>query len=125
MCVVAAQQEIYLAKTLSKCWTQLNFCNEHTDGGFFKLRQKKDTATNKKASIIKKINGEEVETGWGSEINGITADKPGKIRGDRTDILLYEESGSWPNWKKAYIQGEALVNIQGQKFGIRMAWGKK
>ena len=94
MCVVAAQQEIYLAKTLSKCWTQLNFCNEHTDGGFFKLRQKKDTATNKKASIIKKINGEEVETGWGSEINGITADKPGKIRGDRTDILLYEESGS-------------------------------
>lgn len=123
MCVVAAQQEIYTAKTLSKCWTQLNFCNEHTDGGFFKLRQKKDTATNKKASIIKKINGEEVETGWGSEINGITADKPGKIRGDRTDILLYEESGSWPNWKKAYIQGEALVNIQGQKFGIRMAWG--
>ena len=59
-----------------------------------------------------------------SEINGIIADKPRKIRGDRTDILLYEESGSWPDWKKAYIQGEALVNIQGQKFGMRMAWGK-
>lgn len=125
MCVVAAQQDNYLGKTLSKIWYQLNFCNEHTDGGFFKLRQKKDTETNKKASIIKKINGEEVETGWMSEINGINADKPRKIRGDRTDILLYEESGSWPDWKKAYLQGEALVGIQGSKFGIRLAWGKK
>ena len=123
MCVIAAQQDNYLNKTLSKVWTQLNFCNEHTDGGFFKLRQKKDTETNKRASIIRKINGEEVETGWMSEINGINADKPNKIRGDRTDILLYEESGSWPNWKKAYLQGEALVGIQGAKFGIRMAWG--
>ena len=123
MCVVTAQNDNYLAKTLAKCWTQLNFCNEHTDGGFFKLRQKKDTELNKRASIIKKISGEDVETGWLSEINGITADKPSKIRGDRTDILLYEESGSWPNWKKAYLQGEALVGIQGSKFGIRMAWG--
>jgi len=101
----------------------LDFCNEKTDGGFFKLRQKKNTELNKRASIVKKIDGQEVETGWMSEINAIIADKPNKIRGDRTDILLYEESGSWPNWKKAYIQGEALVGIQGSKFGIRMAWG--
>jgi hypothetical protein len=58
-----------------------------------------------------------------SEIDGITADTPGKIRGDRVDLLLYEESGSWPGWKKAFIQGEALVNIQGEKFGIKLAWG--
>ena len=58
-----------------------------------------------------------------SEIEGITADKPNKIRGDRTDILMYEESGSWPNWKKAFIQGDALIDIQGQRFGIKLAWG--
>jgi hypothetical protein len=46
-----------------------------------------------------------------SEIVGITADKPSKIRGGRTDLLLYEESGSWPNWKKAFLQGDALVGI--------------
>jgi len=38
-----------------------------------------------------------------SEIEGIIADKPRKIRGDRTDILIYEESGSWPKWKKAFL----------------------
>lgn len=31
---------------------------------------------------------------------------------------------SWPSWKKAYLQGEALVEDQGSKFGIRLAWGK-
>lgn len=123
MCVIAAQQENYVSKTMSKVNVQLNFCNEKTDGGFFKLRQKKNTDLNKRASVIKKIDGQEVESGWMSEINCIIADKPNKIRGDRTDILLYEESGSWPNWKKAYLQGEALVGIQGSKFGIRLAWG--
>ena len=36
---------------------------------------------------------------------------------------MYEESGSWPNWKKAFIQGDALIDIQGQRFGIKLAWG--
>ncbi len=85
-----------------------------------KLRQVHDTAKWKRASS-KTTDG--VEIGWMSEIEGITADKPNKIRGDRTDILMYEESGSWPNWKKAFIQGDALIDIQGQRFGIKLAWG--
>lgn len=121
--VVTAQQDFYVSKTLSKCWYQLEWLNDNTQGGFFKLRQKKNTEYDKKASVVKKVNGQDVEDGWMSEIVGIIADKPNKIRGDRTDILLYEESGSWPNWKKAFIQGDALVGIQGQKFGIKMAWG--
>lgn len=121
--VVAAQKDNYLTTTMNKVNKQLDFCNDHTDGGFFKLRQKKNTELNKRASVIKIIDGQEVESGWMSEIIGINADRPSKIRGDRTDILLYEESGSWPNWKKAYLQGEALVGIQGAKFGIRLAWG--
>ena len=43
-----------------------------------------------RASTIQNKN----EVGWGSEIEGIIGDKPRKIRGDKTDILLYEESGS-------------------------------
>lgn len=121
--VIAAQQEIYVTKTLSKCWYQLNWLNSNTQGGFFKLRQVKDSILDKKASIYKKIDGQEVEDGWMSEIVGIVADKPNKIRGDRTDLLLYEESGSWPNWKKAFLQGDALVCIQGEKFGIKLGWG--
>lgn len=58
-----------------------------------------------------------------SQIQGIVADKPNKIRGDRTDLLIYEEGGSWPNSTKAFIQGDALVGIQGQKFGIKLIGG--
>lgn len=122
--VIAAQLENYLSKTLSKCWKQLDFLNAYTDGGFAKLRQVKDTEFTKRASAYKiDSSGRKVESGWMSEINGINADKPNKIRGDRTDLLIYEESGSWPKWKKAFEQGDALVGIQGAKFGIKMAWG--
>ena len=58
-----------------------------------------------------------------SEIVGIVADKPNKIRGDRTDFLMYEEAGSWNGLIKAFIQGDALVGIIGSKFGIKLAWG--
>lgn len=121
--VLAAQQEIYVNKTLDKCWEQLNFLNGDTGMGFFKLRQVEDRSMTKRASVYKTIEGQKVESGWKSEITGITADKPNKIRGDRTDLLIYEESGSWPDWKRAFEQGDALVGIQGQRFGIKMAWG--
>jgi hypothetical protein len=58
-----------------------------------------------------------------SQIEGILADKPNKIRGDRTDLLVYEELGSWPNSIKAFLQGDALVGIQGVKFGIKLGGG--
>jgi hypothetical protein len=118
--VVAAQQEGYVDDTLSKCWTQLSYLDDNTEDGMRWLRQVHNTAKWKRASS-KNVDG--VESGWMSEIEGITADKPNKIRGDRTDILMYEESGSWPNWKKAFIQGDALIDIQGQRFGIKLAWG--
>ncbi len=118
--VIAAQLETYVSDTLDKCWKGLDFLDDETQDGFRKLRQAHNTASWKRASSI---NTEKVEFGWMSEIVGITADKPSKIRGDRTDLLIYEESGSWPNWKKAFIQGDALVNIQGQKFGIKIGWG--
>lgn len=118
--VVAAQQEGYVEDTLSKCWLQLSYLDDNTQDGMRKLRQVHNTAMWKRAS---NKNVEGVESGWMSEIEGIAADKPNKIRGDRTDILMYEESGSWPNWKKAFIQGDALIDIQGQRFGIKLAWG--
>jgi len=48
-----------------------------------------------------------------SQIVGIVADSPSKIRGYRTDMLIFEEAGSWPGLKKAFIQGQALVGILG------------
>ena len=36
-----------------------------------------------------------------AEIHSIIADKPSKIRGDRTDRLVYEEAGSNPVLSKS------------------------
>lgn len=122
--VIAANIEKYVDDTLSKVWNALSFTNDFTDGGMFKLRQVHDTDKWKKSSHYKMINGQKVEEGFNSEIKGIIADKPNKIRGDRTDILFYEELGSWRNSTKAFIQGDALVGIQGAKFGIKVGGGR-
>ena len=52
-----------------------------------------------------------------SEIVGIVADTPRKLRGDRADRLLLEEAGSNPVLLKTIIQSRALVEILGVKFG--------
>lgn len=117
--VIAAQKDDYLSRTLDKCWEQLHYLNKETEGGFKKIRQVHNTALWKKASVIQ---GKD-EVGWQSDILGIIADIPNKIRGDRTDLLIYEESGSWVNFKKAWGTGDALVGIIGKKFGIKIGWG--
>lgn len=118
--VIVAYDATKLDTTLDKCWTQLNYLNDQTEDGFKKLRQKYNNSLFKRASVLG-VDG--VERGWMSEIEGIVADKPGKIRGDRTDLLMLEESGSFPNWKKAFIQADALVEVNGERFGIIMGWG--
>jgi len=77
----------------------------------------------KKASYYKMVNGQKVEDGWGSLIEAIVADNDRKIRGDRVDLLIYEEAGSNPVLRQSYIKGNALVEIGGNRFGIRMAGG--
>ena len=121
--VIAANTDFYVDKTLDKVWNALAFINDNTDGGFFKLRQAHDTQRWRRASYYKVLNGQRIETGSKSQIVGITADKPNKIRGDRTDFLIYEEGGSWPQSTKAWNQGDALVDIQGIKFGIKIIGG--
>jgi len=77
----------------------------------------------KKASYYKMVNGQKVEAGWGSLIEAIVADNDRKIRGDRVDLLIYEEAGSNPVLRPSYIKGNALVEIGGNRFGIRMVGG--
>lgn len=113
----------YLNTTLSKVWNCLSFINDNTEGGFFKLRQVIDRQDHKKASVLKVVEGQKVESGWMSQIIGITADKPSKIRGYRSDLLVMEEAGSWPGLTKAYIQSTALVGQKGAQWGLRIVGG--
>lgn len=123
MTIITANQSGKLTPTLRKLWAELSFLNDRTDGGFFKLRQVVDKTDNKRASHYKIINGQKTEEGWMSEIRGITADSPDKIRGERAELLIFEEAGSWPNLKTAVIQGRALIGILGNQFGIELIGG--
>ena len=123
VCMITANAQNYVDKSLDKVWGGLTFANDNTDGGFFKLRQVLDKQMVKKASYYKMINGQKVEDGWMSMIEAIVADNDRKIRGDRVDLLIYEEAGSNPVLRQSYIKGNALVEIGGNRFGIRMVGG--
>lgn len=85
-----------------------------------RARQKIDNIKQKRAS---KVDKEGNEYGRMSEIEGIVADNPRKVRGDRCHRLMYEESGSNPVLRTSWVQGEALVTVAGARKGIRCAWG--
>lgn len=125
VCMITANAQNYVDKSLDKIWGGMTFANDHTDGGFFKLRQVLDKQMAKKASYYKMVNGQKVEDGWGSLIEAVVADNDRKIRGDRVDLLIYEEAGSNPVLRQSYIKGNALVEIGGNRFGIRLVGGRQ
>ncbi len=118
--IYTAFTDLFVTKTLEKCWRQLDFLNTETEGGFKHLRQAVNTQTQKKAS---KKDKEGNESGFGSMITGIVADKPSKVRGDRAEMLLYEEVGSDPVLIKKWIQGDALIIVGGSRIGFKIGYG--
>ena len=91
--VYTASLESYVDDVLTKCWYQLNWLSNNTDGGMKRVRQKIDNIKQKRAS---KLDKEGVESGRMAEIEGIPADNPRKVRGARCDRLMFEELGSNP-----------------------------
>lgn len=119
--MASAPSERHLKPLLTKIWAQMDFLNTETETAFKRIRMVINSSTWRRASKKDK-KGEEF--GHMSEIEGVVADSPEKIRGDRTERLLYEEAGSDKHLKKKYLQGEALVTVMGGKrVGTRIAWG--
>lgn len=69
----------------------MNWLDVNTGGGMRHLRQKVNNDDKKRAS---QVSADGVEFGWGSEVEAVVADTSDKIRGDRTDRLIFEECGS-------------------------------
>ena len=120
--VYTAHAATQLDPTLRKVWYQLDNLNSNSEGGMKHVRQKHNDAYHKKASKINKQR-EELPTSWGSDIQGIIVDDPRKLRGDRIDLLFFEEAGSNPTLTKTYIQGRALVEVMGNRIGTRFTYG--
>lgn len=117
--VLTAFDDGKLQPLRDKCWYQLNWLNANAYG-FRHIRQVVDNAYTKRAS---KRTKEGAEVGWMAEIHSIIADKPSKIRGDRTDRLVYEEAGSNTVLSKSWIQGDSLVELGGKHFGTKIFLG--
>ena len=118
--VLTAFDDTKLTSLKRKCWYQLDWLNTNTSGGLRHVRQKLNNDDTKRAS---KVSRDGTESGWMSEIHTIIADKPGKIRGDRTDRLIYEEAGSNPILSASWIQGDSLVELGGRHFGTKIGLG--
>ena len=119
--LITCFKDVYLKGTFSKVDHALTFLNMNADG-FFKPRLK-DTALEIKSGFQVKKDGQFVDDGWQSVVKGILADKPSKIRGDRVDLLIYDESGSWNDLTTAVVQGRALCEVQGIIRGIQVYGG--
>lgn len=89
----------------------------------FRLRQLEDSALTKKSGRWENINGQKVASGFQSTVAGVNGSDPGNIRGDRVDLIIYDEAGSWPDLTTAVIQGQELVEVQGIPRGIMMFGG--
>lgn len=119
--IITCFKDVYLKGTFNKVKHALTFLNEHADG-MFKPRVK-DTELSVKSGYQYKKEGQFVEAGWLSAIVGILADKPSKIRGDRTDLLIYDEAGSWVGLTTAIVQGQELCEVQGIPRGVMVFGG--
>ena len=107
---------------LSKAWDIMDFVDEYTD--FAKRRQYKNTELIRKSSFERNIEGRKIESGFKSQIIGITTNEnPNKVRGVRGKLALHEESGSDPNLvKKWRIMTSSLK--QGRiVYGLQCAFG--
>ena len=119
--VVSTFSERHLNPTLSKIWLQMDWLNDNTESAFRRVRMNINTKTHKRAS---KKDKDGSESGHRSEVEGLICDDPDKLRGDRTQILVYEEAGADPILMKKWVKGEALITVLGGKrVGRRIAFG--
>lgn len=112
----------FLNGTFGKVDHALTFLNTHTDGGMFKPRII-DKDLHKKSGYQVKVNGQFEDTGFKSEVIAINGKNPRNIRGDRVDLLIYDEAGSWPGLTTAVVQGQELCEVQGMPRGIQIFGG--
>lgn len=119
--MITCFKDTYLNGTFSKLDHALTFINTNADG-FFKPRLT-DKALEKKSGYQIKIDGQFTDFGWRSVVIGINGSKPSNIRGDRVDLLIYDEAGSWPDLTTAVVQGQELCEVQGVPRGIMLFGG--
>lgn len=121
---IASEME-FLTKDglLSKAWEMMDFIDQNT--AFAKKRQKIDTRTHKRASIVTDVDGIKTEVGYKSEIMGVSLkNDEQKARGKRGKLILWEEAGKFPHLKTAWqIARPSVEDDDGVAYGLMVAYG--
>lgn len=120
---IASEKEFLIKDgLLTKAWDMMSFIDEKT--AWSKKRQKKDQDLHRRASLVVKSNGTEVELGYKSEIIGVTLNNdPQKARGKRGKLILFEEAGKFPDIKTAWQVARPSVESGSAVFGLMIAYG--
>jgi hypothetical protein len=108
--------------TMDMVTSYMDFINEHT--AWTKRRQVKDTAQRRRASYKEKINGQWVEKGYKSEVQGISfMDNPNAGRGKDCNLIIFEECGTFPNLEKTYMAMKPSTEDNGIVTGTMLLFG--
>ena len=107
---------------LNKAWELMSWIDQHT--AWTKKRQKVDTRMHKRASYVVSNDGTMIESGFMSEIMGVTLKNDiQKARGKAGKLILWEEGGKFPGLKDAWQIARPSVEQGSNVFGLMIAYG--
>lgn len=107
---------------LTKAWDLMAWIDANT--AWTKKRQKVDTRMHKRASYVISNDGTLIESGFMSEIMGVTLKNDiNKARGKAGKLILWEEGGKFPGLRDAWQIARPSVEQGSQVFGLMIAYG--
>ena len=122
---VYAANKQYLTEDgiLTKAWDYMDFIDGNTAWG--KKRQVSNTSMRRRASMLVTDDyGNKVETGYKSEIMGVSIkDNPDSVRGKAGKLILWEEAGSNNQLEAAWQIARPSVEQDGVAFGLMIMFG--
>lgn len=122
---IYASNKQYLTEDgiITKAWEYMDFIDKNT--AWAKKRQVTNTQLHRKASmIVTDEYGNRIETGYKSEIIGVSLkDNPHALRGKRAKLILFEEGGTFSELATAWQVARPSVEQDGVTFGLMIVWG--
>lgn len=121
---IYASNKQYLTEDgiLTKAWDYMDFVDKHTAWG---KKRSVNTQMRKRAGFFSKDEyGNEIESGYKSEIIGVTLkDNPDVVRGKAGKLIIFEEAGSFSELGAAWQIARPSVEQDGMAFGTMIAFG--
>ncbi len=121
---IASEQKFLIGDgLLTKAWEIMDFIDKNTEWAKRRL-----TATRMERVSGFKVKdefGRETEQGYKSAITGMTLkNDPERVRGIRGKLVLFEESGKFPNLETAWrVSQPSMEDDDGTAFGLMIAFG--